>query len=364
MEYKNHLKERLTKLIFLEINKKFLEDSLHLKGLQEMKEDLYLPLSPEYIAENITKDMTRQLPFGEFVKGMYFVLGADRTFLQKDLYKRILLFLKRDPVIKGLVLKLLKEDKKEDALIYLLGLYHVHEEDETLLNTLSILEEISLENEMYKEALLEYADIAITRQLKEGHLFKGSGLRLKDDFEGALSNLREYIGNGGEETPEIAEEIEFLDRKVRILEGEGILYEHPQKFLELILPILNREEDNPRLLLMIGIAYRVLGNHEKAVYYLNDALAIDNAYVDVLNELGINYAALGDYPKAISYFHALFEQIRTIEILTNLIMCYINVGDYKAAKEHIDIAELMDSDDPILAEIKKHLENLEGNMNK
>lgn len=364
MEYKNHLKERLSKLIFLEINKKFLEESLNLEGLKDLKEDLYLPLSPEYIADNITKDLTKELPFGEFVKGMYFVMGADRSFGQKELYQKILVSLKRDSVIKGLVAKLLKDEESEEALIYLLGLYHVHGEDEVLLNALSILEEVSLKKEMYRDALLEYAEEAIGRNLKEGYLFKGSVLRLKGNFEGALTNLRDYVRLGGEEIPEITLEIEFLDRKVRILEGEEILYENPKRFLELILPILNREEDNPRLLLMIGIAYRLLENHEKAVYYLNDALAIDNAYVDVLNELGINYAAIGDYPKAINYFHALFEQIRTIEILTNLIMCYINIGDYKAAQDHIAIAELMDSDDEILLQIKKYIENLKENQNK
>lgn len=360
MEYINHFKAYLSKLIFLEINKGILVEHFHIPEISNMKEDLFLPLSPEYIAENINVDLTRNLPFGEFVKGMYFVSGADREFNQIYLYKTILLAIKRESVIKGLVTKLLKENRTEEALVYLLGLYHVHGEKDVLKHALVLLEDLSLNTTMYRDALMKYAEEAISVEMNEGHLFKGSALRFAGDFRGALFHIREYLRLGGEETQEISEEIEFLDRKSRITEGEEILYDNPKRFLELVLPLLSSEEDNPRLLLMIAIAYRILGNHEKAVYYLNDALAIDAAYVDVLNELGINYAAMGDYIQAVKYFRALFEQVRTIEILTNLIMCYINSGDLKAARDHIAIGELMDSEDEILLEIKAYMEKTSG----
>lgn len=359
MDYINHLKSNLSGLIFLEINKNILVDHFQIPEIRETEEELFLPLSPEYIAENINEDLTKNLPFGEFVKGMYYVAGADPSFNQLDLYKTILNRLSRASVIKGLVTKLIREEKLEEALIYLLGLYHVHGEKEVLKNALVLLEELSLKMSMYREALQKYADEAIALGVIEGYLFKGSALRFKEDFAGALHNIRAYLRLGGEETSEITEEMEFLDRKSRITEGEEILYDQPERFLELVLPLLSREEDNPRLLLMIAIAYRILKNHEKAIFYLNDALAIDEAYVDVLNELGINYAAIGDYTQAVNYFRTLFEQVRTIEILTNLIMCYINLGDLKAAKDHIAIGELMDSEDEILLEIKAYMDKLE-----
>ncbi len=334
-------------------------DTFKIEDLKDHEEDLFLPLSPDYIAQNITKDLTKDLPFGEFVKGMYYVSGADPRFDMVPLYKTILKDLQREDLIKGYSAKLLKDNKIEEALIYLLGLYTIHQEEDVLKNTLSLLEELSLEKSMYQDALSEYADEAINRGIKEGHLFKGSFLRLTADFKGAVVQLREYLRLGGEETSDITLELEFLDRKSRIIEGEEILYEDPTKFLSLILPLVDREEDNPRLLLMIGMAYRMLNHPEKAIYYLNEALAIDEAYVDVLNELGINYAALGDYKKAVEYFHALFAQVRTIEILTNLIMSYLNLKDYDAARAHIEIGELMDPHDEILLEIKALLKSLE-----
>lgn len=358
MQYQNHFKELLAKLIFLEINKSLLIDTFKIEALATHEEELFLPLSPDYIAENINKDLTKELPFGEFVKGMYYVSGADPSFDMVPLYQTILTSLDRRDLIKGLSAKLIKENNKEEALIYLLGLYTIHKEKDVLINMLSLLEELSLDKTMYRDALSLYATKATEVGVKEGHLFKGSYLRLTADFRGALFELREYLRLGGEETNEISMELEFLDRKARIIEGEEILYEDPQKFLSLILPLLEREEDNPRLLLMIGMAYRMLNHPEKAIYYLNEALAIDQTYVDVLNELGINYAALGDYEKAVEYFRALFEQVRTIEILTNLIMSYINLKDYEAAKEHIAIGELMDPEDEILLEIKELMKTI------
>lgn len=359
MDYKNHFKEKLSHLIFLEINKEFLEESLDIKGLTSLEEDLYLPLSPEYLAENITKEFVKNLPFSEFVKGMYYTLGADKDLNYNPTYIKILKSIKKDKAVKGLVAKLVKEGKKEEAIIYLIGLYEVHKEKEVMVNLLSLIEDQALTREMYLDALINYSEKAIDDGIVEGYLFKGSALRLKSAFSEAIFALREYKRLGGEVTKEISEEMEFLDRKSTILEAESILYENPKVFLEKILPILSLEEDNPRLLLEIGIAYRLLGLHEKAIYYLNDALAIDNAFTDVINELGINYASLGIYDKAIEYFRALFEDIRSIEILTNLITTYINSGDIESAKEHIKIAELMDEDDEILKEIKEFMKTLE-----
>lgn len=359
MDYIKYFKEKLSNLIFLELNKEFLEESLDIKGLKQLEEDLYLPLSPEYLADNITKEFVKNLPFSEFVKGMYFALGADRDLNFNPIYKDILKSIKKDTQIKGLVAKLVKENRKEDAIIYLIGLYEVHKEKEVMVHLLSLLEEEALKREMYLDAFMHFSEIAVENNIIEGYLFKGSALRLLTSYSEALFALREYKRLGGEVTNEISEEMEFLDRKSTLLEAEPLLYEEPEEFLKMVLPILSLEEDNPRLLLMIGIAYRVLGLHEKAIYYLNDALAIDAAFTDVINELGINYASLEIYDKAIEYFRALFKDIRSIEILTNLITTYINAGDLESAKEHIKIAELMDEDDEILIEIKEFMKTLE-----
>ena len=216
MEYLKHFKERLAALIFLEINKDVLMESLDLPSLKAHPEALYLPLAPEYIAEHLDEDLTRNLPFGEFVKGMYFTLGADPEFNLAALYKTVLTALDPSTTMKGWVAKLLKDGREEDALITLLGLYETHGEGEVLLRSLSLLEELALRRPMYQDALLKYAEIAIQEGLREGYLFQGSLLRLRNDPAGALHAFREYLRLGGEATSDLSSEMELLDRKQRI----------------------------------------------------------------------------------------------------------------------------------------------------
>ncbi|MNI79377.1 Tetratricopeptide repeat protein [compost metagenome] len=71
--------------------------------------------------------------------------------------------------------------------------------------------------------------------------------------------------------------------------------------------------------------------------------------------MGINYASLEDFENAIKYFRKAFEATRDIEICTNLIMCYLNSGDLKQARLHLEIAEKINKDDEIVKEIKEYI---------
>lgn len=64
---------------------------------------------------------------------------------------------------------------------------------------------------------------------------------------------------------------------------------------------MNKLEDNPTVYYYVAVAYRMLENYDKAIYYLNKALEIDNGLIDAVNELAINYAALENYDIAIKY---------------------------------------------------------------
>ena len=68
-----------------------------------------------------------------------------------------------------------------------------------------------------------------------------------------------------------------------------------------------------------------------------------------------------NYDNAISYLRKAFEVTRSIEICTNLIMCYINNGDLKNAEAHKDIAKKIDPNDEVLLEIENYLKNLKKN---
>ena len=118
---------------------------------------------------------------------------------------------------------------------------------------------------------------------------------------------------------------------------------------------MNKLEDNPTVYYYVAVAYRMLENYDKAIYYLNKALEIDNGLIDAVNELAINYAALENYDIAIKYLRKAFEVEKSIEICTNLIMCYLNKGDLEQVQNHIDIAKKIDPEDEVLKEIESYL---------
>jgi tetratricopeptide (TPR) repeat protein len=331
MDFRQGLKEKLSKLIFLELKKDFAARAFKADGLMDIEGEVYVPLSPDYIAKNLERDMIKNLPVGEFVKGMYYCLGADRGFRNTEAYRLMLENIGMESLVKGLVARLIKDGRKDEAIIYLLGLYEVHGEKDVTLNTLALLEELSIEDRSYLDGFLALAEEVSQKGLLEAKLFLGSALRMKGDFPKALVVLRDYIIAGGEETPELSSELERIGRKALLEESEAVLYEDPGRFLEMILPILTSESDNPKLLLQVAIAYRNLKNHDKAIFYLNEALALDDGYADV------------------------FDRTMTIEVLTNLIMCYVNLGDMESAMKHIAIGEKISPDDDVLTDIKKFL---------
>ena len=77
--------------------------------------------------------------------------------------------------------------------------------------------------------------------------------------------------------------------------------------------------------------------------------------LEVINELGVNYACLGDFETAIKYFKKGFEASKDVEICTNIVMCYLNLGDKENAKLHLDIAKKLNSEDDVVVELDRIL---------
>ena len=90
-----------------------------------------------------------------------------------------------------------------------------------------------------------------------------------------------------------------------------------------------------------------------AILFFGCILAIESGILEVVNELGINYACLGDYEEAIKCIKKGFEASRDVEICTNIIMCYLNLGDEENAKLHLDIAKKLNPDDEIVQKIER-----------
>lgn len=347
--------DKLKGLLFLEFNKDQAAAVFGVPELESVPGDLYIPINPEFLIKEINEaNPLSQLPLAEFIIGMAYCLGADPNFKYGDSYVLILKgFAPAPGMIKHKAAELVKQGKRSEVFILLAGLYEAAGDEEIETALLTLREELALKDIAYGDNVLHLADTAIANGNNHGRLIKGSILRLLGKIGEALSFFRDYVANGGEETPELAEVMEGLDRTDTLDSGYALVHDKPAEALETLLPLYKSESSNPRYLYHLALAYRNLGNHDKAIYYLEEGRLLDNAYLDILNELGINYAMLDDQRTAEAYFRKVYEASGDIAPLTNLIICLFDQGKAEEGRQLFEIAQKKLPGDEILAEIKK-----------
>lgn len=354
MDTKTHFKNKLSDLLFLEMTNERIERIFNIKTDNK---EIYLPISASDIIKKINEDGDiDSIPIGFFVEGMIYVLGADEDFKYNELYKKLIKSTPQyDKFIKGRIAEKVKNKKYEESYIMLKGLCQINGDKEIYDKMILLAENLRTSDEMYIDEELEIIDRAksiegyITPYLYEAFIKRDKG-----DYYGALFSINNYIAKGGEKTAEILQFRDSLSLINSYDKGKELVYDEPKKALQILIPLLDQLGDNAEIYYYIAVSYRILENYEKAIYYLEKSIGIDNSYPEVFNEMGINYACLGDYETAVKYMRKVFEATRSIEVCTNLIMCYINMKDYKQAKIHLEIAKKINKDD----EIVKELENL------
>ncbi|NFO97945.1 capsular biosynthesis protein [Clostridium botulinum] len=358
MDVKARFKDKLSNLLFLQMNKERVEKVFNTK--LETNEEVYMPVATEDIVHKVkNNEDVDNIPVAFFIEGMSYVLGTDEKFKYNDIYEKIILSVpKASEFIKGRIASYVKEKKYEEAYIILKGLSKVEKTEEIYNKLIMLADKLRILNKEYVEEELEIIDKA---KLIEGYampyLYEALIKKDKEDFYGALFGINNYIAKGGVETPEISD----LKNSLKIVndydEGKKLVYDEPQKALDLLVPLLSELGDNAEIYYHIAVAYRILENSPKAIHYLEKSMEIDSSYPEVFNELGINYACLQDFESAIVYLRKVFEVTRSIEVCTNLIMCYINIGDYKQAKSHLEIAKKINNEDEIVKQLNNILKD-------
>lgn len=364
MDFKTRSKDMLASMIFLEIKK---DGAKNVFGLDEKLIDkcgeLYIPVDAAYISNNISNnDKLGNMPLSIFIEGMFLALGADSEFKYNHIYKVMLANLEGSlKHIKKYIADLIKEKKEDRAFIFMKGLISLEENEENVGKALILADNFREYDKSYKSEELELIEklLSINSKNPIGYYYKSLILKDDSDFEGALFNINQYIAFGGEETSEIIQYKKWVSNIVNYDTAKEIIYEDPKGALELLLPLIEEYENNPLIYFNVAVAYRVLENFEKAIYYLNEAMAIDSAIVEIVNELGINYACLNDFETAILYFKKSFEVTKSVEICTNIVMCYMSLGKLEDAKIHLELAEKLDKNDEIVIDLKARLNSLQ-----
>nr|WP_286207975.1 tetratricopeptide repeat protein [Clostridium caldaquaticum] len=325
-----------------------------------LNENVYMPIKSVKIIENVKKgDSLEEIPVFLFLEGMYYVLGIDENFKYADIYRRMLLNMPSSiNFIKSIVFNEVKKENYADAFIFLKGLVQVEENVENYDKLLSLADTIRYKDKSFKnEELYVIEKAKLFDNISSPYLYEAVIKREDGDYDGAMFSINTYLAKGGEKTLEVSEFIHSLNNIISYERGKELLYEDADGALKLLIPLLEEYGDDAALYYYIAVGYRILNNFEKAIYYLNEALAIDDALVEVVNELGINYASLEDYATAIKYLRKAFEATKSVEICTNLIMCYLNSGDIQQAKNHLEIAKKLDDKDEVVIELDKILNN-------
>ncbi|WP_183278167.1 tetratricopeptide repeat protein [Clostridium fungisolvens] len=358
MDYNSLFKDKLSKLLFLEIRnveaflKKISDKQVKLKN-----KELFIPVSMEFLAEKVKQNQElKDIPLYEFIEGMFYAIGADEKFSYNEDYKSILDSISNSKeAIKGIVASKVKQGNYNDSYVLLRGLCRSYGEEEIFEKLLVVGSTIRENNRDFKNLHLE--DIENYKKVypKSALPYMYEALTLKDEgeYSKVLMSLNEYIRLGGERSTEIEQLFLEVSDIVAYEKGKEEIDVNPLEAIKKLLPLLDKFEDNPLIYYYIGLSYRKLDNYEKAIYYLNESLEIDSSIVETVNELGINYAAIGDFENAIMYFRKAFEATKDVEICTNLVMCYYNIGKMDDAKIHLDIANKLEPNDEIVKQLNK-----------
>lgn len=348
-------RDKINQLIFLEINDKILMDIFHV----DIKSEVYFPVQAFRVIDKVkTNREFNEIAVSYFVEGMLYMLGCDEDFKYNKFYKKILT--NSIELVRGFARKtiyqLVEEKDHINAYLLLKGYVVIEGTMENYSKQLMVADKIrSLDKDFVHEELRAIEKAKELKEYPEPFLYEAQIYSSIGDFRRALDSLREYLGRGGAPNEEVVYFKKQLQLSVDYEVGKEQVYANPENALRLLLPLIEELEDDALIYYYVGVCYRLLGNYEKSIYYLNESLVIDSTYPEVVNELGLNFACLDDFDKAILYFRKAFEATRTVEICTNLITCYINKGDLGQAKLHLDIAKKIDAKDDIVVQLDNML---------
>lgn len=349
MDSKTYFSEKLSALLFLEIKKNSkINDFVIL-------DDVYFPVRTNEIIQKVKKkEDFDNIPVNLFIEGMFYVLGADELFKYNKEYKKIINTVPSAAgFIKGVIFKEIEKENYEEAYIILKGLLIVEETKENYDKIFLIVDKLRLSNIMFKdEELILIENAKKISGYSTPYFYEAIVFYSEDKKDLALLAIRNYGEFGGEQTTEVIELKNILETETSFQKAKELVPSNPKGALEILVPLMEQLGDNPDVYYHSAVAYRILQNYEKAIYYLNEAAAIDKDLIEVVNEFGINYACLENYEVAIQYFRKAFEVTKSIEICTNLVMCYLNVNNIEQARLHLDIAKKIDPKDEILVELE------------
>lgn len=348
---KSKISSKLSEFLFLELKKDVLQKLFNYTS----DEEIYFPVKSNNLISDIENgEKLDNIPANYFIKGMSFILGCDNQFKYCKNYLEI--FRENSwssNIINFFVAESIKTEQQLDAYIFLRAQYTIDGNSENYEKLISFAYEVKDVYNAYKDDFLDIVDDGKDKKYALAFLYESLYYNDNGKYSLAMDSLNLYYSHAGKNNEQILRYKDELTVMANFEIGKDNVNTNPELAFKLLVPLIDTLYENAFLFFYIAVACRNLGLNEKAIYYLNEAMSIDDSIIDIYNELGLNYAQIQNYQIAITYFRKIFEATKAIDVCTNLIMCYINTGDKKNALLHLEIARKIDKDDEIVKQLEK-----------
>ena len=375
-----YLLRKTEELAFITVKK---DGEFHLEGYEIPDGGLNVPIKNEVLVKGI-KEKTAQdgLNSMSIADAMIYIIGIDPEFTYNDEYKKFLTALEKKVnfdvrAYSGYMSrKYFELGEYTDSLIYIKALVTLYPEDiEGLYNYAIVCQEVATSYQKDGDAkgmndfLLEAGEklekiINMDESFALAYYHLGYHYYNQSQYIKAKVIWEEAMKLGLDEDiiAEIQENIGKMDYKVQYEEGYTLVFQGKfEEGLDKLLPLEEQYGEWWNLLFIIGIAYKNLGEMDKAMLYFEKILIIKPKQVDTLVELALCEASSFNMERAIELLEQAAKIKEDPEILCNLGMAYLNTGDIDDAIYYIERAYELNPEDEITISCMRELDNYRVN---
>lgn len=375
-----YLLRKTEELAFITVKK---DGDFHLDGYEIPKDGLNVPIKNEVLVKGI-KEKTAQdgLNSMSIADAMVYIIGIDPEFKYNEEYKKFLSALEKKVnfdvrAYSGYMSrKYFELGEYTDSLIYIKALVTLYPDDiEGLYNYAIVCQEVATSYQKDGDAkgmntfLLEAGEklekiinmdesFALAYYHLGYHYYNQSQyIKAKVIWEEAMK-----LGLDEDTIAEIQENIGKMDYKVQYEEGYTLVFQGKfEEGLDKLLPLEEQYGDWWNLLFIIGIAYKNMGEIDKAMIYFEKILMIRPKQVDTLVELALCEASSFNMDRAVELLEQAAKIKEDPEILCNLGMAYLNTGNIDDAIYYIERAYELNPEDEITISCMRELDNYRVN---
>ena len=371
-----YLLKKTEELAFITVKK---EGEFHLDGYEIPKEGLNVPIKNEVLVKGI-KEKTAQdgLNSISIADAMIYIIGIDPEFRYNDEYKKFLTALEKKVNFNVrsyagyMSRKYFELGETTDSLIYIKALVTLYPDDiEGLYNYAIVCQEVATSYQKDGDAkgmnafLLEAGEklekiINMDENFALAYYHLGYHYYNQSQYIKAKVIWEEAIKHGLDEDiiAEIQENIGKMDYKVQYEEGYSLVFQGKfEEGLDKLLPLEEQYGDWWNLLFIIGIAYKNMGEMDRAIHYFDKILIIKPNQVDTLVELALCEASSFNMERAVELLEQAAKIKEDPEILCNLGMAYLNTGNIDDAIYYIEL----NPEDEITIACMRELDNYRVN---